>query len=109
MLVYSSGRIQANNWMLSLFWLPMSVICIFLFALKRGVVSMALSRSKGLVWIGNISGEAFLIHQICIKAAEVVTKNKWVVTVISFTATMVATIVWRWLCKTIRDKRLSET
>lgn len=106
--IYCSGAVNAANWTLTLFWLPTSIICVFLFALKMGAVSKVLSRSKVLIWIGNISGEAFLIHQICIKAAEVVTKNKWVVAVISFAATLTATMTWRWFCKTVREKMLRQ-
>lgn len=98
-----------TNWTLTLFWLPTSIICVYLFAHNRGAVSKALSRSNVLVWIGNISGEAFLIYQICIKAAEVVTKNKWVVAVISYAVALTATMVWRWLYKTAGEKMLRQT
>lgn len=106
-IIYSifSGH---SNWTLTLFWLPTSITCVYLFALNRGAVSKALSRSKVLVWIGNISGEVFLIHQICIKATEVVTKNKWLVAVISFVLTLICTVIWRWLlyrCKWNADSQ----
>jgi peptidoglycan/LPS O-acetylase OafA/YrhL len=83
--------------MYSLFWLPTSVLCVYLFAVNRGLISRGLSKSKALIWIGNISGEAFLIHQICIKAVEYLTKNKWIVAVVAFIITLIATVVWRWL------------
>lgn len=69
---------------------------------------MALSRNKALVWIGNISGEAFLIHQICIKAVEVVTNHKWIVAGISFVLTLICTAIWHWFlyrCKWIADNQ----
>ena len=95
-MIYDSGTVYATNWSLTLFWLPTSVICIYLFAVNKGVLSRALTKNTLLVWIGNISGEAFLIHQICIKAAEFITKDKWLVAVISFSTTLICTVIWRW-------------
>ena len=106
-LIYCSGN-TATNWTLTLFWLPTSVLCIYLFAVNKGMVSKTLSKSKALVWVGNISGEAFLIHQICIKAAEYLTKNKWIVAIIAFTATLLAAVVWRLVYKKVQTKVLSK-
>ena len=108
--IYSSGISNAINWMLSLFWLPTSVMCVYLFAVNKGAFSKILSKSKVIIWIGNISGEAFLIHQICIKAAECVMRNKWIVAAVSFVATLICTVIWRYLYsmfmqKTSRKKR----
>lgn len=96
-MIYSSGTVHAINWMLTLFWLPTSIFCVYLFAENKGAVSRVLSKNKVLIWIGNISGEAFLIHQICIKAAEYITKDKWIVAVIAFSATLICTVIWRWI------------
>lgn len=98
-VLYANGAIHGTNWTLTLFWLPTSILFIFLFAVQKGVVSQMLTKSKVLIWIGDISAEAFLIHQICIKAAEVLTKNKWVVAVIAFAATLLGTVIWRRICK----------
>lgn len=86
-----------GNWMLTLFWLPGSVLCIYLFAENNGLVSEILTKSKVLIGIGNISAEAFLIHQICVKMSEYITKNKWVAALIAAIATVIATLIWRWL------------
>lgn len=95
-MIYGSGAMP-TNWSLTLFWLPTSIICVYLFSVNKGIVSRVLSKSKVLVWLGNISGEAFLIHHICIKAAEYITKNKWVVAVISFSVTLICTGIWKWI------------
>ncbi len=94
-IIYNSVSVRATNWMLTLFWLPTSVLCIYLFAVNRGAVSKILSKSKVLIWIGDISAEAFLIHQICIKAIEYVTNNKWIVAALAFVMTIIATVVWK--------------
>ena len=96
-IIYDSDMSRATNWTLTLFWLPTSILCVYLFAVNKGLISKVLSKSKVLVLIGNISGEAFLIHQICIKATEYLTKNKWIVAVVAFVVTLIATVVWRWL------------
>jgi peptidoglycan/LPS O-acetylase OafA/YrhL len=57
--IYSRGD-HAMNWILTLFWLPTSCVLIYTFALRSGVLSKNLSKSKFLAWIGDISGEAFL-------------------------------------------------
>ena len=107
-IIRSFGIDNASNWMYSLFWLPTSVLCIYLFAVKRGLISRVLSKSKVLIWIGDISGEAFLIHQICIKTAEYITKNKWIVAVIALAATFIASLTWRWLYKRFQIKALAK-
>lgn len=101
--VYSSGVSNETNWTLTLFWLPTSVLCIYLFAINKGLISRVLSKSRTLGWIGNISGEAFLIHQICIKAMEYLTKNKWIIAAAAFALTLIATIIWRWLYSRVQQ------
>lgn len=102
-IIYTSGSIHATNWMLSLFWLPTSVILVYSFAANNGSVSHTLCKSKTLIWLGNISGEAFLIHQIAIKFSEIITKNKYIVAIISFTATIVCTVIWRFIYKKVKE------
>lgn len=46
-----------------------NVMLIYLYALNRGLLSRVLS-SKLLVWIGNISGYAFLIHLVILNIWE---------------------------------------
>ena len=89
--------IKANHWKLTLFWLPTSIACVYLFASKQGIVTRLLSKSKALVWLGNLSGEAFLIHQICIKAVETAFSNRIMIAIIAFILTFICTFIWRWL------------
>jgi len=104
-IIYDSDVSRATNWLLTLFWLPVSVLCIYLFAENRGLISRVLSKSKALIWIGNISGDAFLIHQICIKAMASLIKNKWLVAVVAFVLTLIATVTWRWMYRIIQNRR----
>lgn len=92
------------NWSLSLFWLPISVLFILVFALNRGFLSQLLTKSRLLVWIGDVSGDAFLIHQITIKAVEAVLKQKVLVAVTAFVLTLLLTILWRFLYSKISER-----
>lgn len=103
-IIYGFNVSRATNWTLTLFWLPTSVLCIYLFALNKGVISKTLSKSKALIWIGNISGEAFLIHQICIKAVEYLAKNKWIVAAVAFIVTLIVTVIWRFAYRKIKTR-----
>jgi peptidoglycan/LPS O-acetylase OafA/YrhL len=99
---YCAGWINAAGFKYSLFWLPASVFCIYVFACNIGAVSGFLSKLKPLVWLGNISAEAFLIHHICIKAAEYVSKNKLIVAAIAFPLTLLASFIWRWFYRKLQ-------
>ena len=47
---------------------PSSVFLVWVFAVNKGVVSLKLSTFKPLVFLGNISGYMFLVHQIVIRS-----------------------------------------
>ncbi len=71
-------------------------------------MSGVLPKSKALIQIGDISGEAFLAHQICIKTAEYITGNKWVVAGIVFAAALICTVIWGKIFKIVRKTILSK-
>ena len=96
-ILYNSKVIEATSWMLSLFWLPTSILFVSLFALNLGITSRVLTKSRLLVWIGDISGEAFLLHQICIKAVQHFFSDKVIVASISLVITIISSIAWRFL------------
>ena len=98
-VIYGSGVIKATNWILTLFWLPSSLLLVYFFAVNIGMISRWLCKCKLLIWIGNISGDAFLIHQICIKMTEVLTKNKLIIAPVAFVLTIICTVIWRLLDK----------
>ena len=102
--LYDGGLFKASYLKFSLFWLPASVLLVYFYACNNGLVSRLLSKCKVLVWLGNISAEAFLIHQICIKAAEYVTKNKVIIALIAFPLTILGTVIWRFIYPKISAK-----
>ena len=63
---YNEDLLRSTSFALDLIWLPLSVACIYLFGINEGRLSKVLSSSKWPIMIGNVSGEAFLVHHICI-------------------------------------------
>lgn len=53
-------------WGLTVMWTPSSCALVYLFALNRGLLSKVLT-NRILVFVGNLSASAFLIHQIVYK------------------------------------------
>lgn len=99
---------RTTNWTLSLFWLPTSITIVYLFAKCRGIVSRKIAEGRILVWLGDISGEAFLIHQIVIKGVGMVIESKIILTIVSFSLTIFTTIVWRkiqGICIVLKNKQ----
>lgn len=93
-IAYNSNRIDSVI-AFSLFWIITSSLIVFLFALEKGRISCCLTKSKVLLWIGNVSGEAFLIHQIIIKTVEHFVLLKALVFIIAFPLTLFFTYMWR--------------
>lgn len=99
---YDRGLAPQSNWSLSLFWLPTSLVLVYILSRERGLISSVFSRCRPLIWIGNISGDAFLIHQIAIKMCEMVTDNTVILTVVSFLITIIGVYLWRLLYETMK-------
>lgn len=92
--LYENG-FRHTNWTLSLFWLPVSVAIVLIFARCQGMISTKIGESRVFVWLGGISGEAFLIHQITIKAIGMGIENKILLTIVSLFLTIFAVTIWR--------------
>lgn len=77
-----------------------SLLLIFVFAEHNGIITKALS-IKPLVYLGNISGEAFLLHQITMKYVSTIGNhwfslhNAYIVGIISFVVTVICSQLWR--------------
>lgn len=66
----------SSEWFkLTVMYVPSSVMWVYLFALKQGWISRLLT-CRVLIWIGNVSGYGFLIHQLVIRyLQELLIKN----------------------------------
>ncbi len=63
-----------NWWSLTCFWTITSCALIYVFAMNAGKISKILA-NKSLVFIGNMSANAFLIHQMVYRYLESVEKR----------------------------------
>lgn len=82
-------------------YLPSTIPLIYLFALNQGVISKILT-NKVLIFIGNISAYAFLIHQVCIRYIDkfsptygYIAENIWVRFFVAFAATILLSVLYR--------------
>ena len=79
----------------SLVWMPISTITIVLLSIGTGGVKQALAESKVFVFLGNISGECFLIHLIIVRILQRLTHNKSLVAIFALMFTIMISITWR--------------
>lgn len=74
------------------FWLSLSLFEALIFYMDGGI--SALLRSRILVSIGDITSQAFLLHQIVIGFVSNVLDDKIIVTIISLFLTLVSCVTW---------------
>lgn len=64
MQMYYVKKLPEGIWYTVLF-MPVSAVAIYLFARKLGFITKWLTKPL-FIWLGNMSGYMFLIHQVCI-------------------------------------------
>lgn len=84
-----------------MYWLPISMAFVWIFA-KWGEVSKNIL-SQVLFYIGNVSGYAFLIHQIIIKGVGAFVSNKILLVIVAFLLTVICTEIYIWMENKCRD------
>lgn len=87
-------------------WLMCSVLLVIMFFLKKGMITEWLTNRKTLVWLGNISGEMFLIHYVVLfysqgiqnrmlgNHASLNTWNKILTGILELVVTILCTLLW---------------
>ncbi|WP_321018262.1 hypothetical protein, partial [Eisenbergiella porci] len=83
-----------------LYWMPVSVACVHFASTYTRTIENILG--KVLIYIGDISGYAFLIHQIVIKGIERFVSERVLLTLLSFVLTIVCTEIFIRTEKTIK-------
>jgi len=89
----------SNWWGLTVLWTMSSCALVYLFALKRGKLSQLLS-NKALIFIGNMSANGFLIHQMVYRYLNSFEKklfgqsNNYINLLICFAITMASAYLW---------------
>lgn len=90
--------LRAKDWIpmwlaYGIVWLPASLLGVYLFYKKRGFVTKMLS-NKLLVYIGNISAYAFLIHQMTIHIVKFAIRDVWLLSLVSLVATILLSCIY---------------
>lgn len=62
---YKSGFLGFDSFKYGLYYIPASILIVFIFAFQKGFVSLIIS-GKILVYLGNLSFPIFLMHQLVI-------------------------------------------
>ena len=89
-----------NWWTLSGYWTISSCALVYLFALNRGVISRFLT-NKVLLFIGNCSANAFLIHKMVFSYLYIFESKvffdiyRYPTTIICFIITIVCAYMWK--------------
>ncbi|MBQ1628181.1 MAG: acyltransferase [Treponema sp.] len=83
-------------------FIPGSVFFVFSFAQNKGLISKLITTSPQLIWLGNISAYAFLIHQLVIRYTEFLytkltatTMNMYIKIIFTFTVTICCCMAYR--------------
>ena len=107
----SDSSLSAYNhwWSLTVLWTITSCAIVYVFALNRGHISKILS-NKLLLFIGNCSANAFLIHYMIymgLKTLEINlfgTRYKWFNLFVCFILTMICSYAWEKIMAEIKNK-----
>lgn len=99
-----------DNFGKTILYVPTSVAIVYLFSINRGIITKALT-NKYLVFVGDLSAFAFLIHNIIVKyyssfARHIVPVlyNVWIEIIICLIITLLCSYLW----KIINNKLLKE-
>lgn len=93
-ILYRKGLFIPSAFRYSVFWIPSSLLTVYLFAMNEGFVTRVLT-NKAIILIGNITGIAFLIHQIIIGIVEIKVDNPALITILSFVSTILISYVYQ--------------
>ena len=106
------GILGAVSFRFTTLFVPVSALLLWLVASERGALSFVLSL-KPLVWLGNLSPYAFLIHGVVLRycrnlrnpSTEWNTTQKWLVALLAFAITLVLSLLWERLTAALAQKK----
>lgn len=83
------NRNQLPMWIgYGIIWLPFSLFGVYLFYTQKGIVTRLLS-NKPLIAIGNLSAQAFLIHQMTIHLVKFLISDVYLLSAVSLILTLI--------------------
>ncbi len=101
--IYSNqiGFLGSEWFRYTMLYTPTSVCIILLFALNKGIISNVLNH-KSVIYIGNISAYAFLIHQVVIRYIDTFSSkiighslNHYILLILSFIITIICAEIYK--------------
>ena len=111
--IANNSFIGSDFFRFSILYLPSACALVYLFARCGGYVSKLLT-NKVVIFIGNISGYAFLIHQLAIRYVQKfyplgkgasVQLYCWVVFIISFAVTILLALLYKYVYDRITKRK----
>ena len=100
-----------RNW--TSVFIPLAALWVLLFAARRGLITRVLS-NKALIWVGNLSAFAFLIHYPITQYADlllplvsvnVAALGRTALVVIELAASIMLSFLYKWIHGAIRSRR----
>ena len=107
----NSAIFSENWWGLTVYWTITSCALVYLFAINQGQLSKALT-NKPLLFIGNMSANAFLIHQMVYRYLSTLERKIWgepnnyINILLCFILTMVSSYIWERINDHFRGAKL---
>ena len=104
---------SSNWWGLTVIWTITSCILIYLFAKCNGIISNVLT-NRSLIFIGNISANTFLIHQmvyrylILLETKIFDNKYEYANIIMCFIITIASANIWDYMVKLLQSKHLTK-
>ncbi len=106
-LVYTKGGILSAMYRYSFFWVATSLIAVALFYYNRGYITRLLT-CRPVVFIGNISGVAFLLHTSVIFWVKRIGKiDGFILFIIAFCITIIISFLYNLIDKAIRNQLIA--
>lgn len=92
----------------NVYFVPASLLIVWVFAVNEGFITKILN-NKVLLWLGNISGFTFLIHQVVLRGLKMYVIKKsigpaylWVVVFATFVVTILGVYIYLFLEKSFQ-------
>lgn len=92
----------------NVYFVPASLLIVWVFAVNEGFITKILN-NKVLLWLGNISGFTFLIHQVVLRGlkmyvikASIGQAYLWVVVFATFVVTIIGTYIYLFFEKSVQ-------
>ena len=89
-------------------FIPLSILFVYLFAIKKGIITSLLT-NRFFIFVGNVTGDAFLIHYLVIKFFRFklnidMSNNKWLEILILYIVSVFLSVLYKKLFTTVSSR-----